>query len=167
MDHPVVLFLLRAIHILASIVWVGGVVLVTLFVIPAARAVGPSGQQMLQHIMLRAKLSVYLMASAVLTLLAGLALYGRDMSLTEGEWAHSPMGVGITAGATCAIVAMLIGMFVTAPAAKRLAGAGAPGAAPLTDDERMRLQGRLALFTRVVLALLAIAATLMATARYF
>jgi uncharacterized membrane protein len=167
MDHPVVLFLLRAIHIVGGIVWVGGVVLVTLFVLPAARAVGPAGQPMMQHMMVRGRLSVYLIVVANLTLLAGLALYGRNMALTDGAWAHSPTGIGMTIGALCAIVAMAIGMFGTAPAAKKLAGAGAPGGTPLGDEERMRLQSRLTLFARVVLILLFIAATLMATARYF
>ncbi|HTK49556.1 MAG TPA: hypothetical protein VL328_16365 [Gemmatimonadaceae bacterium] len=164
MDHPVVLFLLRAIHILAGIAWVGGVVLVTLFVLPAARAVGPAAQPMMQHMMERARVSVYLIVVANLTLLAGLALYGHNMALTHGAWAHSPMGIGMTIGALSAIVAMAIGMFVTAPAAKKLSGGGAT---PLGDEERARLQVRLTLAARAVLVLLAIAATLMATARYF
>jgi uncharacterized membrane protein len=124
MDHPVVLFLLRAIHIVGGIVWVGGVVLVTLFVIPAARATGPAGQPMMQHMMVKGRLSVYLIIVANLTLLAGLALYGRNMSLTHGAWAHSPMGIGMTIGALSAIIAMVIGMFVTAPTAKKLGAAG-------------------------------------------
>jgi uncharacterized membrane protein len=167
MDHPVVLFLLRAIHIVGGIVWVGGVVLVTLFVIPAARATGPAGQPMMQHMMVKGRLSVYLIIVANLTLLAGLALYGRNMSLTGGAWAHSRMGIGMTIGALSAIVAMVIGMFVTAPTAKKLGAAGAPGGTPLSDDERQHLQARLGLFANIVLVLLAIAATLMATARYF
>jgi uncharacterized membrane protein len=167
MDHPVVLFLLRAIHIVGGIVWVGGVVLVTLFVIPAARATGPAGQPMMQHMMVKGRLSVYLIIVANLTLLAGLALYGRNMSLSHGAWAHSPMGIGMTIGALAAIIAMAIGMFGTAPTAKKLAQAGAPGGAPVSDEERVRLQARLGLFANIVLALLAIAATLMATARYF
>jgi uncharacterized membrane protein len=167
MDHPVVLFLLRAIHIVGGIMWVGGVVLVTLFILPAARATGPAGQPMMQHMMVRARLSVYLIVVANLTLLAGLALYGRNMALTHGAWAHSPMGIGMTIGALSAIAAMAIGMFVTAPTAKKLAAAGAPGGAPLGEEERKRLQARLGLFANVVLVLLFIAATLMATARYF
>lgn len=167
MDHPVVLFLLRAIHIVGGVIWVGGVVVVTLFVLPSARSVGPSGQQMLMDIMMRRKLSVYLIASAILTTIAGFVLYGRNMSLTEGAWGRTPMGIGMSVGAVCAIIAVLIGMTVSAPAAKKMVAAGAPGGTPLTEEERNRLQRRTGVASGVVLALLAVAVMTMATARYY
>ena len=167
MDHPVVLLLLRAIHIIGAVFWVGGVVVLTLFVLPAARSVGPSGQQMLMDIMLRRKLSVYLIAAAIITIVAGFVLYGRNMSLSAGAWGRSPMGIGMSVGAICSVVAVIIGMSVSAPAAKKLAAAGAPGATPLSDEDRNRLQRRGALASHVVLFLLAIAALTMATARYY
>ena len=167
MDHPVVLFLLRDIHIVGAVFWVGGVVVLTLFVLPAARSTAPSGQQMLMDIMLRRKLSVYLIVAAILTTLAGLLLYGRNMSLSGGAWGRSSMGIGMTIGAICSIIAVIIGMSISAPAAKKLAGAGAPGATPLSDEERNRLQRRGELASHIVLFLLAIAALTMATARYY
>jgi uncharacterized membrane protein len=167
MDHPVVLFLLRAIHIIGGVFWVGGIVMVTLFVLPAARSVGPSGQQMLMDIMLRRKLSVYLIASAILTTIAGFLLYGRNMSLSAGAWGRSPMGIGMTVGAVCAIIAVIIGMTISAPAAKKMAAAGAPGGTPLTEEERNRLQRLTGVASRVVLVLLAVAVMTMATARYY
>jgi uncharacterized membrane protein len=167
MDNPVVLFLLRAIHIVGAVFWVGGVMMVALFVLPSARAVGPNGQQMLQEIMLRRKLSVYLIVAAIITTLAGLVLYGRNMSLTAGAWARSPMGIGMSVGAICAILAVIIGMSIAAPAAKKMAAAGAPGAPTMTDEERSRLQRRMGLAANSVLVLLLVAALLMATARYY
>ena len=167
MDHPVVLFLLRAIHIIAGVFWVGGVAVFTLFVVPSARSAGPPGLQMLMEIMVRRKLSAYLIVSAIVTTLAGLVLYGRNMSLSAGAWARSPMGIGMSIGAACAIIAVIIGMTVNAPAARKMAAAGAPGGPAMSPEERARLQHRSGVGTVVVLFLLAIAVLTMATARYY
>jgi uncharacterized membrane protein len=166
MDNAVVLFLLRAIHVVGGVLWVGGVVVVTLFLLPATQALGPAAQPVMQFIMGRRKLPVYLMLLGILTTLAGVLLMMRNMSLTGGMWARSPMGIGISVGATAAILALVVGMTVSAPTAKRL-GPPRPGAAPLTDEQRAALMKRLALGSRLTFILLAIAALFMATARYF
>jgi uncharacterized membrane protein len=166
MDNAVVLFLLRAIHVVGGVLWVGGVVVVTLFLLPATQALGPAAQPVMQFIMGRRKLPVYLMLLGILTTLAGVLLMMRNMSLTGGMWARSPMGIGISVGATAAILALVVGMTVSAPTAKRL-GPPQPGAAPLTDEQRAALMKRLALGSRLTFILLAIAALFMATARYF
>lgn len=162
MDHPVVLFLLRAIHVVGGILWVGGVVMTTMFMLPAAQAVGPAAQPVMQELM-RRRMTVYLIVVANLTVLAGLVLYGMNMSATGGEWGHSPMGIGIGIGAVCGIVAVVIGMAVSSPSAKKLTTAGAT----LSDAERARLLRRLNLASKAVLTLLAVAAVTMATARYY
>ena len=167
MDNAVVLFLLRAIHVVGGVLWVGGVVVVTFYLLPATLAVGPAAQPMMQFIMGRRKLSVYLMLVAILTTLAGVLLMVRNISLTDGAWARSPMGIGISAGAAAAILALIVGMAVNAPAAKRMSGPPKPGVPPLTDEERAGLMRRIAFGSRVTMILLSIAALLMATARYF
>ena len=43
MDQPIVLFLLRAIHIGVGVFWIGSVLLVTFYLLPAARATGAAG----------------------------------------------------------------------------------------------------------------------------
>jgi uncharacterized membrane protein len=160
------LLTLRVVHILAGVFWVGGVFIAGLFILPAARAVGPAGIPMIQHIMLRRKLSVYLPISAMLTVIAGAILYWRDMSLTGGAWRRSPMGMGMTFGAATAIIAVILGMGIAAPAAKKLSGAGAPGAPPLSDEERIRLGKRAALGSTASMAFLLAATVAMAIARY-
>jgi uncharacterized membrane protein len=167
MDNAIVLFLLRAIHVVGGVLWVGGVVVVTLYLLPATQAVGPAAQPVMQFIMGRRKLPVYLMLMGILTTLAGVALMARNMSLTAGAWGRSPMGIGISIGAASAILALIVGMSVSAPAAKRLSAPPKPGAAALTDEQRVALMRRIALASRIVLVLLAIAALFMATARYF
>ena len=167
MDHPAVLFLLRAIHVVGGVLWVGGLMIVTFFLLPASRQLGPAAQPVLQDIIGRRKLPVYLMSVAIATTLAGLLLMARSISLTDGAWARSPMGIGISIGATTAILALIVGMTVTAPAAKRLGGPPKSGASPLSDAERAVLMRRTAIGARAVLVLLAISALTMATARYY
>jgi len=167
MDNAIVLFLLRAIHVVGGVLWVGGVVVVSLFLLPATQAVGPAAQPMMQFIMGRRKLSVYLMIVGILTTLAGVLLMMRNISLTDGAWARSPMGIGMSAGAAAGILALIVGMTVSAPAARRMTGPPKPGVAPLTDEQRASLMRRVALGSRTTLVLLSIAALLMATARYF
>jgi len=166
MDNAIVLFLLRAIHVVGGVLWVGGVVLVTLFLLPATQSLGPAAQPVMQFIMGRRKLPVYFMLLGILTTLAGVLLMMRDISLSNGLWARSPMGIGISVGAAAAILALLVGMLVSAPAAKRL-GPPQPGAAPISDEQRAALLKRLAVASRATFILLCIAALFMATARYF
>ena len=166
MDNAIVLFLLRAIHVVGGVLWVGGVVLVTLFLLPATQSLGPAAQPVMQFIMGRRKLPIYFMLLGVLTTLAGVLLMMRNISLTHGLWARTPMGIGISVGAAAAILALLVGMLVSAPAAKRL-GPAQPGGTPITDAERAALTQRLALASRATFILLCIAALFMATARYF
>jgi uncharacterized membrane protein len=167
MDNAVVLFLLRAIHVVGGVLWVGGLVVVAFFLFPASRVVGPAAAPMMQDIMGRRKLPVYLMTVGILTTVAGVLLMARIMALTDGAWARSPMGIGISAGAVAALLGLIIGMTVSAPAARRLNGPPKPGAAPLTDSERAGLVRRMTIGSRASLGLLAVAALLMATARYY
>ena len=144
MDNAIVLFLLRAIHVVGGVLWVGGVVLVTLFLLPATQSLGPGAQPVMQFIMGRRKLPVYFMLLGILTTLAGVLLMMRNISLSNGLWARSPMGIGISVGAAAAILALLVGMLVSAPAAKRL-GPAQPVAVPLSDEERAAHMNLLAL----------------------
>lgn len=76
------------------------------------------------------------------------------------------MGMGMSIGAASAILALIVGLTVNMPAAKRL-GPPKPGSAPVTDEQRVALMGRIALGSRIVFILLVIAALVMATARYY
>ena len=167
MDQPVVLFLLRAIHIFVGVFWIGSVLLVTFYLLPASRATGPAGGQFLQELMLRRKLPVHLIWSGFITILAGVGLYMRNMSLSHGAWARSPMGIGISIGAVASILGLMIGMTVNGPTAKRMAMANLPGGTPLSDAERAALARRLQIGSTVTTLLLVIAVVTMATARYY
>jgi len=167
MDNPIVLFLLRAIHIFAGVFWIGSVLLVTFYLLPAARNTGAAGGQVLQELMLKRKLPAHLIWAGFVTILAGIGLFMRNMSLSHGAWARSPMGIGISIGALAGILGLMVGMTVNGPTAKRLALAGQPGGNPLSDSERAALARRLRIGTLATTALLVIAVITMATARYY
>jgi uncharacterized membrane protein len=161
MGHSLVL-LLRVVHIVGAAFWLGGIMVLGLFLLPAARKVGTSGQEMLVEVMMRRKLAVYLPLAAVLTTLAGLALFWNNVSLSGGAWARSPMGKGMSFGAATAILAAIIGMGISSPAARKLVTSGAS----LSPEERARLAKRAGLGSQVALVLLLIAALAMSVARY-
>src|SRR4029453_5531098 len=99
MDNSIVLFLLRAIHVVGGVLWVGGGVVVSFFLFPATQAVGPAAQPGMHFLMGRGKLPVYLLLVGILPTLAGVVLMARNISLTDGAWTRSPMGIGISVGA--------------------------------------------------------------------
>ncbi|HEX7981378.1 MAG TPA: hypothetical protein VF461_22400 [Gemmatimonadaceae bacterium] len=167
MDQPAVLFLLRAIHIGVGAFWIGGVLLVTFYLLPAAQATGIGGGQLLQEIMLRRRAPAHLIWAGWVTILAGVGLYMRNMATSHGAWARSPMGIGMSIGALAAFLGLMIQMIVAGPAARRMALAGAPDGAPLSDAERAGIARRLRIGTLTATLLLLISLVTMATARYY
>ena len=117
--------------------------------------------------MLRRKLPVHLIWAGFVTILAGVGLYMRNMALSHGAWARSPMGIGISIGSVAAILGLMIAMTVNGPTARKMALAGLPGGTPLSDAERASLARRLSIGSTVTTLLLVIAVITMATARYY
>jgi uncharacterized membrane protein len=167
MDQPIVLFLLRAIHIGVGVFWIGSVLLVTFYLLPAVRATGPAGGQVLQELIQRRKVQIHLIWAGWVTILAGVGLFMHNMSLSHGAWAHTPMGIGMSIGALAAFLGLMVGMIVNGPTAKRMSLAIAPGATPLSDAEQARLARKLRIGTLSTTTLLVISFVTMATARYY
>jgi uncharacterized membrane protein len=172
MSSPGVVLLLRLIHILAGVFWVGGFLIFARFVFPAARALGPAAGPFMDQVVRVRKLPVALILSGVLTVLSGLGLYWRDSAGFRPEWMASPTGTVFGIGGLLAIVALTIGITVNAPIAKRLSVlAGqvqAKGGPPTPEQaaEMQRLQKRLGGVLPLVTVLLVLATVAMALARY-
>jgi hypothetical protein len=172
MNHPVTVIVLRLIHILGGIFWVGSTVVLARFLLPSLRAVGPSGGAFMREIGQVRKLPVYLNAAAGLTILSGIGLYWRMMSLSNGTWAHSASGMTFGVGAVLAIITAIIGNTVSRPTGQRLgmlgaqvaAGGGQPTAEQRTELEA--LQEKLRKVTGLLATLLILSAAAMAVARY-
>lgn len=170
MENPTVAILLRLIHILAGVFWVGAVFLMAGFIFPTVRETGRQGGQFAQQLMLRRRLPVFLGVAMGLTMLSGLTMYGLLASSTHGAWAGSAPGIGYGVGGLAAILAAVVGMAISGTAGRRIAAlsqqAGSGGLTPEQQAEMARLQSRGASGSRITAGLLAISVGAMAIARY-
>lgn len=110
MNYPVLV--LRLIHIMSGVFWVGGSIVLALFISPAVAATGEAGQKVLAHIVTRGKISVMISIAAGLTVLAGGWLYWIDSGGLTSGWTYSPAGWGFATGAIFAIVGFVFGILV-------------------------------------------------------
>jgi uncharacterized membrane protein len=170
-DDRTITLLLRLVHILAGIFWVGAVFLIAGFLMPTLGATGREGGRFMQHLMQQRRLPVYLAVASLLTVLSGFTLYGRLVSATHGAWAGTAPGMAYGLGGLSTILGALVGMLVSGSAARRMAAIGqrtaqAGGASADQQTEIERLQRRMLLGSRLAAVFLAVAAATMAIGRY-
>jgi uncharacterized membrane protein len=171
MDERTLTILLRLIHILAGVFWVGAIFLLAGFLMPTARSVGPESDRFMQHLMVRRRLPIFLGVAMLLTVISGLTMYVRMTGATHGTWASTPPGIGYGVGGLAAILGAILGGAISGPAARRLGVIGqqaAQSGGPSVEQqsEMQRLQARATLGSRLTAGLLALAAGAMAIARY-
>jgi uncharacterized membrane protein len=172
MNDQTVTLLLRLIHILAGIFWVGVAFLMAGFLIPTVRETGQAGGRFMEHLMLRRRLPVFVGIAMLLTVLSGFAMYGRLVAATNGAWAGTRPGMAYGLGGLAAVLGAVVGMGIGGAAGRRMAGvsrriaeAGGPPSAE-QQSEIERLRGRMSLGARLAAGLLFISAATMAIARY-
>ena len=172
MTSPLVMALLRLIHILAGVFWVGGVLFLARFVLPTTAALGPVAGPVMDHLNRVGRLPQTLLGAGIVTVLAGFTLYWRDAVASGVAWMASPTGRVYGAGGVLAVLAILIGVTINMPTAKRLGdlmtSIQASGSPPSPEQRAMVqiLQARLGKAVRAVAALLVLATAAMALARY-
>jgi uncharacterized membrane protein len=166
------LIILRLLHIVLGVFWVGAVAFIAFLLFPAVRESGPGGGTLMQRLMAR-RLNLWLMAAAILTVLSGLALYWHDSAgFSSHVWLASGPGRTFGLGAVLAFVGIGVGMGVNSRAARQLggltAGIQAAGRPPTPDETAaiQRLQNRLAKGAVIAAVLLLLATAAMAAARY-
>jgi hypothetical protein len=170
MDDQTIMLLLRLVHILAGIFWVGTMFLVAGFLVPTVRETGREGGRFMQHLMQRRRLQVFLGLAMLLTILSGVIMYARFAAATHGAWAATRPGIGYGVGALSAVLAAAIGGAIGSSAGRRMLAVGqavgASGPTPEQQAEMARLQARMSLGARLAAGLLVVAAGAMAIARY-
>jgi uncharacterized membrane protein len=165
----------RIVHILAGAIWFGSLTVLVFFIQPSGASLGPSAGPFIQELLARRRLPNFVLSMGGVTVVAGLFLYWKDWhdKGSFADWIGTNFGLAITVGAVAAIVALAIGGSVVKPTLARALALGAELAAadgpPQADRaaELRALQMRVRTFTRIVLALLAVAILAMATARYW
>jgi hypothetical protein len=170
-NGQILMLVLRLIHILAGVFWVGAAITLAGFVLPSVRAGGPAAGSFMREIG-RRKLPPSITLAALFTILSGVGLYWRQSALSNGTWARSPMGITIGIGAVFALVAGILGGTFARSTGTRLMVLGqeimATGGPPsgLQREEMERLQDRLIRITSFLVVLLVIATAMMAIGRY-
>ncbi len=163
---------LRIVHILAGVAWVGMVAFFVVFLVPTAAALGGQAAPVMVHINKKLHLTVVLPVVAVINIAAGLILYWRASDGLQLDWITSPTGLGFTVGGLSAIIAFAIGGTIVRGAAERMGELGeglvTAGRPPTPEEgaEIGRLLGRLRSWGWVVVGLLVLTVTAMASAQY-
>jgi len=165
--------LLRIVHIVTGVIWVGSLFVVVVFVQPSAGALGPAGTPFMVELRRRRFVDV-VFVDAVFTVIAGAFLYWHDWHLfaSFGDWIGSRFGLALTVGALLALAGLAVAGSVTRPTIRRLVAVGrdvAELSAPPPPETAARvgaLQRRLVVAERVSFSLVLLAVVAMASARY-
>ena len=145
---------LRLLHIIGGLLWVGGLGFV-MFLIPAVRKTGPAGGQFMQHLVSKTTFPIYMPIVGLVTTLAGFALYWRDMTVSNGSFGASRMGMTYGIGGAAALVALIVGGVMTGGSAGKLAKisqAAAAAGGPPSAEQMQRIgamQARMNLGARI------------------
>ena len=165
------ILILRLVHIVGGIFWVGGTLLTTFFLIPAIASMGPAGGEVFAAVQ-RRKLSTWMFSASLLSVAAGLRLMWIASSGFSSGYFATATGKAFGFAAALAVLALLLGMMVARPAAMRAAQLGGsmasapPEKRPEIAAQIAVLRRRSAIFGTTVAILLLLAAAGMSVARY-
>jgi len=161
------IWLLRIVHIVGGVIWVGGTLTMTFFIGPSIGATGEAGQKFVGHLMNNLKFSNRMSAAAGLTILAGVILYGLD-ARAGAAWQRSGMGIGLSIGSVFAIIGLIFGILI-GRTSNAMAQLGSQFQGKPTSDQMNQMQAirkQQALYSNISTAALILAVVFMATARY-
>lgn len=171
-DLDWLLIVLRLIHIIAGVLWVGGAIFFFYFIEPTANELGPDAEKFMGRIVVQRRMPIYFLVFSGLTVLAGLILYWIDSSGLRGEWITSGFGLVLTIGGLAGLIAAVGGNLLIKPNVDRLAAIGAEikaAGGPPSEQQLAELhavQHRLRTIGAVDVVLLLISVAAMASARY-
>ncbi len=168
----VYVIVLRILHIVSGVFWVGSAYLFFFFLEPSVHATGPAGGQFMKHVTEHRKAPIFIVGSSAVTVIAGLLLYWRTSGGFDADWVTSGPGLAFTTGGIAAIIAFLLGAIFVKPLVDGMSALGgeiaASGGQPSEAQlgQMQRIQGRLRAIGRLDVALVTIAVIAMAIARY-
>jgi len=162
------IWLLRIIHIVAGVFWVGGTLMMTFFIAPTVGATAEAGQKFVGHLMGNLKFSIRMSAAAGLTILAGLILYWNDSAGFTSAWMTSGAGKGFGIGAGFAIIGFIFGILLgNTTKAMAMLGARIQGKpSPEQMTQMQALQKRQVTYSYLASAMLLLSLVFMSIARY-
>lgn len=166
------LLVLRFVHVLGGIFWVGAATFNTFFLLPALATAGPVAGQVMGALQ-RRRLFTVLPAVAVLTILSGVRLLQITSSGFSAGYFATRSGAAFASSGALAILAFGLGMLLVRPAGVRAGALGQQLAAMPAGPDRdalertiASLRRRTALGSTVAQVFLTLGAAGMAVARY-
>jgi len=105
-----VVLVLRLLHILGGVIWVGGALAVNFFIGPALGATGEAGKQFAGHLMGKTRFTAVMTGAALTSVTAGFILYGIDSNWFTSAWQSSGTGIGFGIGAFFALIGLVTGI---------------------------------------------------------
>jgi len=163
----------RVLHVLCAALWVGAALVSSLFLTPAAQAMGPDGAKLMLALRKRGFVA-YFPVIASITLLSGFWLYWRFTAGFSPEVSRSHAGMAFGLGAVCGMAGFIVGGPILSISLVRAVKLSTEAASlPEGRDKADRLARSAALRQRaataghVVSGFLVAATILMAIARYF
>jgi len=159
---------LRLVHIISGVFWVGGGLVMFFFIGPTLGATAEAGQKFAQHLMTQTRFTAIVTIAAILTVLAGATLYWIDSDGLSSAWMHSGAGLGFGIGAFFALIGLVFGLMVgnTNGALAKLGSQIQGKPTPEQMAQIGALRNRLSMVSPINIYSLILATLLMAIARY-
>jgi uncharacterized membrane protein len=134
--------LLRLVHILSGVFWVGAALMLTFFISPTVGATQDAGQRFMRHFMNQTRFNLVMWSSALLTTFAGIILYWIDSEGFTSAWMNSGPGIGFGTGAFFALLGLVAGIFQSrnSNTMAQLGGQIQSQGTPPTSEQAMKLQ---------------------------
>ncbi len=163
---------LRFVHIISGIVWVGSGVFVAFFLIPALAANRQIMPQVMEGLQ-RRRVFIIIPTVGLLAILSGVRLLWIASAGFADSYMQTGPGRTFSLGGAAAIIALLLQVFVSRPAGVKLGSIATQLAASPAENERERLsveadrlRRRNAIATLTTVSFGLLAASAMAIARY-
>jgi uncharacterized membrane protein len=134
--------ILRLLHILAGVFWVGAALMLTFFISPTVGATKEAGQGFMRHFMGNTKFNLAMWASAITAVFAGAILYWIDSNGFTSAWMSSGPGIGFGVSAVFALLGLIVGVFQNrnSNALAQLGGQIQSQGGPPSPEQAARLQ---------------------------
>lgn len=165
------MILARIVHVLTGVFWVGTMVFMAAFLVPALRRAGPDSAKVMAALG-QGRFMLVMPIVAILTMLSGLWLYWRVSVGFSPEYMRSGPGMVYGTGGALAILAFMIGIIVVRPAMTKVAAlsqaamSAEPGDREAIGAKAQALRMRGAKAGEIVAWLLFLATVAMAVGRY-
>ena len=165
----------RFLHIVPGVLWVGASFLFVGIIGPSAAKVGSSAGPLMSEAVKRRKAAKVITALGGINVVAGWILWFRNADLAGSleNWVTSGFGLGLTIGGILATIAAVVGALGVGRGVEHLVDLSdelAATGAPPTSEQQARLEhlsSSLERHGKLDLALVLLATTAMATARYW